>query len=525
MYVLIVDDDMATADMIFQAISWKALGIERVEKAYNAEQARKFIRQGDPQIIISDIEMPRESGLELLAWYRQENYTGEFVFLTSYANFSYAADAVRFQAAEYLLKPLNISVMEAAIRKLIVRIRSQKELYVKAELGEWAHSNRGEIRRQFLHALMDGHITGDESEICMEMRRRGISLDMSASWRLVVTRMTEMDAAREKVNPDLLIFMIGNIHSEILCGTLENDSVYCRDYQDYFLVVTFCGNADAERLHEQCGILHKRFKEIFEVTVTCCISRKCSPADFYAVHGETVSRVFSNVLGYGSIFEENDSQKSAEAVRNHMDISALEKFLADRRNMNFMGYVRDYLNEHVRTHSLDKSVLLSVQQDVLQAAYQYLSRRNIMAPGLITNQELLQRASNSVIDMLKWVSCLLEQVDYFVQDVLQSRTVVDQINQFISEHYREEIGRNEIARWLFLTPEHVSRMYKKQTGVSLTDYINMYRIEKAKALLEETESSVSEIAVKVGYDNFTYFSTLFKKYVGITPNQYRKLKN
>lgn len=148
-----------------------------------------------------------------------------------------------------------------------------------------------------------------------------------------------------------------------------------------------------------------------------------------------------------------------------------------------------------------------------------------MAPGLITNQELLQRASNSVIDMLKWVSCLLEQVDYFVQDVLQSRTVVDQINQFISEHYREEIGRNEIARWLFLTPEHVSRMYKKQTGVSLTDYINMYRIEKAKALLEETESSVSEIAVKVGYDNFTYFSTLFKKYVGITPNQYRKLKN
>lgn len=76
-----------------------------------------------------------------------------------------------------------------------------------------------------------------------------------------------------------------------------------------------------------------------------------------------------------------------------------------------------------------------------------------------------------------------------------------------------------------MTPEHVSRMYKKQTGVSLTDYINMYRIEKAKALLEETESSVSEIAVKVGYDNFTYFSTLFKKYVGITPNQYRKLKN
>jgi len=68
----------------------------------------------------------------------------------------------------------------------------------------------------------------------------------------------------------------------------------------------------------------------------------------------------------------------------------------------------------------------------------------------------------------------------------------------------------------------LSKMYKKQTGISLKDYISEYRIEQAKILLRKSELLVSDVAEEVGFDNFTYFSTLFKKYTGMTPNQYRK---
>ena len=69
--------------------------------------------------------------------------------------------------------------------------------------------------------------------------------------------------------------------------------------------------------------------------------------------------------------------------------------------------------------------------------------------------------------------------------------------------------------------EYLSKTYKKQMGVNLKDTIAECRIEEAKRLLERGER-VSDVAEEVGFDNFTYFSTMFKKYTGITPNQYRK---
>ena len=92
----------------------------------------------------------------------------------------------------------------------------------------------------------------------------------------------------------------------------------------------------------------------------------------------------------------------------------------------------------------------------------------------------------------------------------------------MKEHYRENIGRNEISAEFYLAPEYLAKMYKRQTGISLKDYINEYRIKQAKLLLEKEEMQISDVAETVGFDNFTYFSTLFKKYTGMSPNSYRK---
>ena len=75
---------------------------------------------------------------------------------------------------------------------------------------------------------------------------------------------------------------------------------------------------------------------------------------------------------------------------------------------------------------------------------------------------------------------------------------------------------------MFLAPEYLSKVYKKETGVTLNEAIATYRVEQAKILLDRGER-VSNVAEKVGFDNFTYFSTTFKKVVGVSPTQYKKL--
>lgn len=102
-----------------------------------------------------------------------------------------------------------------------------------------------------------------------------------------------------------------------------------------------------------------------------------------------------------------------------------------------------------------------------------------------------------------------------------SQSIIGKIQEYIHQHYMEHIGRNEIAEEFFLAPEYLAKMYKRKTGVSLKDYINEYRIRQAKRLLGEGYM-VSEAAMEVGFDNFSYFSTLFRKYTGVSPNAYKK---
>ena len=117
---LIVDDDMATVEVVRNAVHWKQLGVENVSKAYNIEQAKKILLNEPINLVISDVEMPMGSGLDLLRWFREQKMDGEFLLLTCHEDFSYASEALHNRAAEYLLKPFDVDVMEVALRRVII---------------------------------------------------------------------------------------------------------------------------------------------------------------------------------------------------------------------------------------------------------------------------------------------------------------------------------------------------------------------------------------------------------------------
>ena len=117
MRILLVDDDAVSLEDLRRSINWEKLGIDRVDVAPDPAAAREILSREAVDIVISDIEMPRETGLDLLRWYREQGLKGKFLLLTCHESFRYASTAVKLHAEEYLMKPFNVEMMELVLQK------------------------------------------------------------------------------------------------------------------------------------------------------------------------------------------------------------------------------------------------------------------------------------------------------------------------------------------------------------------------------------------------------------------------
>lgn len=154
---LIVDDDMPTVELIRSSVDWESLGIGAVYTAYNITQAKKQLMETGADIVISDIEMPRGSGLELLEWVREQKLETEFLLLTCHERFDYAVNAVKLRAAEFLLKPFDVEVMEAALRRLVDERRGEAgEPSAAPETPPEEGDRAPALELEKLAALLDG---------------------------------------------------------------------------------------------------------------------------------------------------------------------------------------------------------------------------------------------------------------------------------------------------------------------------------------------------------------------------------
>ena len=498
---LIVDDDMATVEVVRNAVHWKQLGVENVSKAYNIEQAKKILLNEPINLVISDVEMPMGSGLDLLRWFREQEMDGEFLLLTCHEDFSYASEALHNRAAEYLLKPFDVDVMEVALRRIIIRIKEQQALKKNSELGVWVKDNYDEVQLSFWNSVLD--------------------------YTLIVGRLTNLAKDETRFGRDLLLFAVKNVFSELLCGRPENDSILCNDRHTEILVTAICSEGQ-EKLQERCTLLMKQTESIMNSIVTVCICNPCRVENLYSMHQDAIQALVHNVADYGTCFHLSDAQ--AETINGSftLDTKRLEESVFKRDKRAILQYVRDHLEEGTKTKQLSIEALQSARQTLLQIVYVELAKADCKAPDLFNNavaQELSEKSVQSMMDFIRWANYLLSTAFSKLELTARQETISQKVHRYIKEHYAENIDRNSIAEEFYVNPEYLGKIYKRETGKNLKDAVSEYRIQKAKELLSHPNIRIGEIAMKVGFDSFAYFSTLFKKYTGTTPNEYRKNLN
>lgn len=116
--LIIVEDEDIIRRGLVMTMNWQQMGAEVIGSAADGEEGFLLAKEKQPDVVLTDIRMPRLSGLELAEKLHSEGYSAKIIFLTSYADFSYAQQAVRLGAADYLLKPVDEQELAAAIRRV-----------------------------------------------------------------------------------------------------------------------------------------------------------------------------------------------------------------------------------------------------------------------------------------------------------------------------------------------------------------------------------------------------------------------
>jgi two-component system, response regulator YesN len=523
--LLIVDDEAFAVEGIKSAIHWDKVGIGEVFTAFNIRQAKEVFESNKINIMLCDIEMPQGNGLELLAWVRDHHPKTECIFLTCHADFSYAKEAIKLGSLDYILKPIPYDELEEVIRKAIDKIKKDNKLTEESQLGKYWHRNQSVVVESFWRDIITHTIPSNIQTIEEVARERNIKLTEKRKLLPVLIRIQHWGKTLSFHEEKLMEFALKNVAEEKLLKGKENGHLIKLE-KEKLLAIIYVEDSAANK-----DIVEKFCKEYIEACnqyLNCDLS--CYIGDEVYIYGlsSNVNQLVvvdkNNVAFSNKVFSLNNRRIPAGII-NMPDMSVWSALLNEGSEEKVIEEVRSFLENKVNALELNANMLYQFQQDFIQMIYTSLKQKGIQAHQLLGDertQALYSEATRSIKRFIIWVTHIVEKSIKYVNDVEKSQSVVDRAKKYISDHIDQDITRDDIANQVFLNPDYLNRIFKKETNMSISEYLQQERFRLAGDLLIKTDIPVSNIAVKVGHTNFSHFAKMFKKYSGMNPMEYRQ---
>lgn len=517
MNILIVDDDRFVVTALEKKINWNALGISQVFSAHSLLQAQRILRQETIDLLISDIEMPRGSGLDLLSWMRSENYKAVAVLLTNHADFYYAQKAIALQIFEYCLKPIEFDKLFLILQKAVSRRKEDLRTAVPEGLAKRRQLETEHFWHRLFHNGWEQSPYSDSEQFFLISVRCFPWILENGILCSVLDRMPDCNSKIKKLWLDCCSEK--GFHPEIF---LE----YTPDHLQYFAVFPADLQTDTPNIFRPlCREFISRLQILCPVRIRCDISNPFCLTGFPEAISQ-LNALFSGLKVWSShIFTPGDLTAQPPALPD-APLENLEASLKSEKKEEALSFCKQYLSSLAEHHLLNSRTLSDFLVDVSQAVHTFLKSHGILAHRLFQNQNFqkLQEHNTDSLDSAQlYLEYLFQCAFAHIRFTSSSVSVAETIKSYIDQNFAMDLSRNDLADLVFLHPDYAARIFRNQIGISLNNYMIQRRIEEAKRLLKTTGLPVNVIADKVGYGNYSYFTKLFKKETGYTPQEYRKL--
>lgn len=542
--IFLAEDEVIVRETIKRMIPWEELGFELVGEAADGEMALPLLIRQKPDLLITDIKMPFMDGLTLAKLAKKELPELKIVILSGYDDFNYAKQAINIGVEDYLLKPITKNALIERISEIRSRYeheKTQKEYYEKFQREMQAYEKNSS--RDFFEALVRGSM--DMMEVYKKAEKLGVDIVAEAYNILIFTMNSEEDFSGQKED-----------YSEWEAESLE------------MLEEFFSGHPSAMLFRSNIfsyGVLLKGQKEsIKEITKECVgkiqgiLKRKESKREWFLAVGQpverlsqikksyhTASRAFSqrylyveNILYYDEMemmehrsgqADTNDNAYLKKVDVNALNPAILQKFLSNGIQEETENFVKDYFyaigQEPMESLVFRNYVILNVRFSVITFLKGLGCDTEGMEPE--NTEEILAESGKNIESAIAYAEKMVSQA-ITIRDQNsgnKNRSILKTAVDFIESHYmEEEISLNTVANVANVSANHFSALFSQNMGQTFIEYLTSLRMNKAKELLRCTGMRSSEIAGEIGYKDAHYFSYLFKKTQGMTPSDYRKVR-
>lgn len=539
--ILLVDDDEYVIGGLLKHVPWSDMGVRIVGTASDGAEGLEKYRELKPDFVITDVYMPVMDGFQLTEEIRAIDPDVPIVILSGYDDLANARKAVSSGVHHFLLKPPSIAEIEFVVREVLQMLNEPKE---QDELLAAYLQQQEIVQRSMKDAFFRDLITTRyRPEELPRDRIAFMGLPERTTVRALTLSLVRSDVTvrREERDWQLLRFGTGNIIREVLEENLPKQpgmTAEVLEYSDQEFVVIFLGNPDARiedgglpfimrtstammdnilqymKLSALAGL--GTGKEGYERLIDSYLESRS------AVEVAEMNE-WNRVYSYsGSVKPDAGRILSMDEVRRLHDAIFLKQW--QQVEELWCAIKTDLASGNVAL-PVCKGICAGVASALWTALQTSDSQTEHAEAGL---EELLMQLGRhgSVRPMTEWmddtVTRLLAQIRE-EQGGKKSHALVDKvIHDYIEKCYHEDISLERIAASLHVNRNYLSQLFKRVTGEPFVTYFNKYRIRKAIELIETGQYMVYEISERVGFQNSTYFSQVFKSITGYSPSEYKR---
>lgn len=518
--ILIADDEYWTREKIRRMIEWEKYGLVFLEPAVDGEDVLRRMEEHHPDIVITDINMPYLSGVELLR-VLQEKYPDVVTFVISgYDDFEYVKESFLAGSINYLVKPVSRIDLITAVSKaleLISRRRQQKEETLKAASF---------LQDRELSQLLERRSAPLVPNITMNG-----NLDY-AGVTLVLLKIHNMKTLIQAYQYDMnrLSFHVKRKLREMMND--EKAMVFNHVYRsNEFIVVS-------EKENQELKELFERITAALEAEAASPVTAVFSDHSFsmdsiHQAYIQSVSLLMGRVFApVSQVLLPEGRTAQPQEIRNRFS-DQQKNGLGELLRRGQISSAKEYIFREIGLADCQKEgwQYLEVRQTIKRISM-FLMEYFSAWPAAAAVAEDMDQTMDKELELLD-VSRMCELLGEFIDSCSAAlpepaegtdtiRGIVRQAAEYIREHYYEPLTLGLLAEKYHVESSYFSRIFSREQGITLLQYITRLRIEKAKEYIGKGNTNLTEIAFLVGYDDYTYFNKVFRKAVGMSPREYRE---
>jgi two-component system response regulator YesN len=520
--LLVVDDEVISREGIIRNINKRNLDISMIEQADDGVHALILASTYHPDIVLTDVRMPRMDGIELATKLREEDPNVKIIFMSGYSEKEYLKSAIQLRALSYVEKPIDYDELEKVLMEAIQMVQSESKRREEAEIQERLAKNfpllKNEIALKMIAKYHDYQQPFDYTLL-------GISPE--ADFITILIQLIK----KENITNHIFFALMEETMRKLMEHLEQHRLVGIPTVKDDHYILLHIASPVKDRNLLKKEHLIKIFSDLtplwqdinYFVAVGKQVSGIGSVPESYRSAVLTLQKMF--FTGYNQVLF-GSCEKGDSYLFLDDPIKEFQKSLMQESEEQAIVLIHNLVKElSLHTNTLASNIKNYFYRMLLQL---YETSRELYIDGFLETRDYNQSWQTLIKfnTLFELETYIVEQVEAFFtyrNEKRDNSSKVLQIKNYIASNYWDgNLSVKQISEYTFLSMAYMCSMFKQETGKTINQYITNLRIEKAKELLKNKSYTISDVAELVGISDSQYFAKIFKKNIDMTPTMYKE---